>query len=416
MDKPVNEDAPAGSGKAKGKGQGRGRGNKPAPLPQPSVVVRPTAQPARRKTRHWGIIFSFLIVVVGPIAGAGWYLYEKAADQYAATLGFTARSAEGTSATDLLSGLGSTLTGGSTSSDSDILYAFILSQEMVRAVDDRLDLGALYSRHAATDPLLSYDPDGTIEDLTRYWQRMVRIAYDSASGLMELQVLAFTPEDAKAIAEAIYDESSRMINALSASAQEDATRYAQDDLARALERLKIAREELTAFRLANQIVDPNADIQTQVGLLATLQELQATALIDYQLLQDTARDGDPRLETARKRLEIIESQVDDERRKFGAGGASPGGQDYATVIAGFERLTVEREYAETAYAAALSALDAARADASRQSRYLAAYIQPTLAEKSEFPQRPLLVVIVGAFSFLIWAIGSLVFYALRDRK
>ena len=198
--------------------------------------------------------------------------------------------------------------------------------------------------------------------------------------------------------------------------QEDATRYAQADLDLALERLKKAREELTAFRLANQIVDPNADIQTQVGLLATLQEQQASALIEFELLSETARDGDPRLQTARRRLEIIDEQIAEERLKFGAGGGGPNGQDYATTIAEFERLTVEREYAETAYSAALSALDAARADARRESRYLAAFIRPTLAEKSEFPQRELLVALVGAFSFLIWAISSLIFYALRDRK
>ncbi|NCT11795.1 MAG: sugar transporter, partial [Rhodobacterales bacterium] len=54
--------------------------------------------------------------------------------------------------------------------------------------------------------------------------------------------------------------------------------------------------------------------------------------------------------------------------------------------------------------------------ANRQSRYLAAYIRPTLAEKSEFPQRELMLGIVALFSFLIWAILSLVYYALRDRR
>ena len=94
----------------------------------------------------------------------------------------------------------------------------------------------------------------------------------------------------------------------------------------------------------------------------------------------------------------------------------PGGQEYATIIAEFESLSVDREFAETAYAAALSALDAARGEASRQSRYLAAYIQPTLAQKSEFPQRELLLALVALFAFLTWAILSLIYYALRDRR
>jgi capsular polysaccharide transport system permease protein len=178
----------------------------------------------------------------------------------------------------------------------------------------------------------------------------------------------------------------------------------------------LAREALTAFRLANQIVDPNANIQAQMGLLTTLQAQQAAALIEYDLISEIARDDDPRVAQARRRIEVIETRIDEERRKFGVGGGSDGGVEYATTVADFERLQVDREYAETAYAAAMSALDASRAQANRQSLYLAAYITPTLAEKSEYPQRGLIVGMVALFSFLIWAIASLVYYALRDRK
>ena len=154
-----------------------------------------------------------------------------------------------------------------------------------------------------------------------------------------------------------------------------------------------------------------------MGLLNTLQQQLAAALIELDLLGDSTRAGDPRRATAERRIEVIRARITEEREKFGIGGASPaGGEDYATLIAEFERLTVDREFAESAYAAALAAFDAARAEASRQSRYLAAYVEPTLAERSEFPNRPLLIGIVGLFSFLSWSILSLAYYALRDRR
>ena len=212
------------------------------------VVVRPLAPPAKMRKRHWGLGLAFVLLVLAPVTGASWYLYTRAADQYASTLGFTVRSEEMTSASDLLGGLGSSL-GSGTSHDSDILYEYVRSQEMVRRIDQRLDLRAIYARHHETDPLLSFDPEGSIEDLVDYWDRMLAISYDAGSGLLELRVLAFEPREAQAIAEAIYDESLRTINALSAVAREDATRYAQIDLDQALERLKEAREALTAFRV-----------------------------------------------------------------------------------------------------------------------------------------------------------------------
>ncbi len=378
--------------------------------------ILPVARPATMKTRHYGMLIAFVIMVLGPVGASTYYLYTHAADQYASTAGFTVRSEDVSSSADLLSGLAGPLTGGGGSRDTDILYEFMRSADLVRRVDDKLDLHRLYSRYRATDPLFGFDPDGTIEDLTKYWQRMVRVSYDSGAKLLELRVLAFDADEAKSIADTIIAESAEMINGLTGIARADAMRYASEDLDVAVERLKSAREALTAFRLANQIVDVEADIQGQMGLLNTLQAQQANALIELDLLSDTTREGDPRLEQAQRRLNVINARVDDERRKFGAGVVGTGGADYATTISEFERLSVDREFAEMAYAAALSSYDAAKAEANRQSQYLAAYAKPTRAEKPEYPQREILIGAIFLFSLLIWIISSLIYYSLRERR
>lgn len=404
----TSEDKPA----PKRQGKNGGQRAQKAPLPQKAAGGRP----AHMHKRHYGLVLSFILVVFLPLGVASWYLYTKAADQYASTLGFTVRSEDVSSAVDLLGGLGSTLGGGSGAQDSDILYEFMRSQQLVQSVDNKLDLRAIYTKQRDPDWLLSFDPEGTIEDLTRYWQRMVRISYDAGSGLIEIRALAFTAQDAKNIAEEIFTENSAIVNELSAIARADTMRYATEDLEQSIERLKQARETLTNFRLTNQIVDPNADIQAQMGLLTTLQTQQAEALIEFDLLADIAREDDPRLEQAQRRIDVIETRINAERNKFGVGGQGPGGVQFATIIADFERLTVDREFAEAAYAASLSARDASVAEANRQSRYLATYIKPTLAEKSEHPQRLILVGVIGLFSVLIWSILCLVYYSLRDRR
>jgi len=347
-----------------------------------------------------------------------WYLSVRAVDQYASTIAFTVRSEDVSSAVDLLGGLAPGLTGGSsTSTDSDILYEFIRSQALVAQIDKDLGLRGYYARHVDEDPIFSFhSEDATIEDLTTYWQRMVRTSYDANSGLMELRVLAFDPDEAQKIAKAIFEHSTVMINDLSAVAREDATRYAREDLELAVERLKQARESLTAFRISSEIVDPTADVAGQMGLLNLLQSQQVEALIEFDLLNNSTRDSDPRLEQARRRIDVIEERIRQERQKFGVGGGDPDDASYATTIAEFERLAVDREFAEQAYAVTLSAFDAARAEANRQSRYLAVYIQPTVAERAEFPNRPLIIGITALFSFLIWSITALVYYSLRDRR
>lgn len=374
------------------------------------------ANAARMKRRHWSVILTFLLLVLLPLAASGWYLWTRTADQFASNVSFSVRTSESRSGggADLLGRL--SRFSGTNSTDTDILYQFIQSQELVARIDERLDLRGLYSRHYDLDPVFSFHPDGTIEDLVRYWTRMVRISYDASNGLMALRVLAFEPAEAQRIAQAITDESIVRINDLSATARADATRYATEELDQSVERLRNAREAVTAFRSRNQIVDPLANIQGQMGLLNTLQQQLASALIDLDLLRETARDLDPRITQLERRIEVIRARIAEERSRFGVGGDGPAGDDYATLVGEFERLNVDREFAEQAYRSALMGYDMALAEAERTSRYLAAHITPTLAESSRYPERFLWFGGLALFLLLVWSVIVLIYYSIRDRR
>jgi len=381
------------------------------------VVVRPVAGPARMKKRHWGIMLSFVLVVLVPLAALIFYLWNIAEDQYSSTTGFTVRSEETSPAADVLGGLAQ-LTGGSVASDSDILYEYIQSQDLVREVNDRVDLTAHYAQYWPRDFLFSIWPDASLEDLTWYWQRMVRISYDQSSGLIEVRVLAFDRETAQRIAREIVDLSQALVNNLTTQAREDAMRYAMEDLAEAEARLKLAREALTQFRTRTQIVAPAADIQSRLGVMANLQQQLAETLIEYDLLRETASPNDPRVTKAKRQIDVIRERIAIERQTFASDSTETGavGEDYPSLIAEFERLSVDREFAEETYRVALAALDQARDNAARQSRYLAVYIRPTLAEDSEFPQRFVLTGLAALLLLLTWSILTLIYYSIRDRS
>ncbi len=376
--------------------------------------MRPPAGAARLKGRHFGLLLSFLLLVLAPAGASAVYLYAVAKDQYASRVGFSVRREEVSSAIEILGGI--TSLSGSSTTDTDVLFEYIRSQPMVRRVDERLDLRAIYT--LPEDPVFALAPGATIEDLTDYWGRMVKVFYDSASGLIELRVQAFTPEDAQAVAQAVFEESSALINTLSNIAREDATRYSKEELDRAVERLVEARQALTEFRARTQIVDPQADIQGRMSLLATLEGQLVEALIDLDLLRDTTRETDPRVQQAERRVAVIEGRIATERARFGMADSGAGEPDdaYATLVAEFERLQVDREFAEQAYLSALGAYDVALAEARRQSRYLAAYIEPTRAESAEYPQREAILALVAVFALIGWSILALVYYSIRDRR
>lgn len=373
------------------------------------------AEPARFRRRHMGIVWSFVILVLLPILVTASYLWGVAEDQYASTVAFTVRREDNTSGA-LLGGLAQ-LAGGGGMSEADILYEFIQSQEIVSAIDERVGLGAVYSTHWPGDPVFALWPDARIEDQHDYWGRMVRISYDQSTRLIALRVLAFTPEDAQRIAGEIVAESQRMINDLNNQAREDVMRYANADLDQALARLKYAREALSLFRTRTRIVDPAADIQGRMGVLNNLQQQLAEALIENDLVLGSTQESDPRRNQTARRIQVIRDRIAAERQTFAsAEGSGDADENYPELIAEFERLTVDLQFAEEAYRTALAAVDLARANASRQSLYLAPYIRPTLPQTAEFPQRLVLTGLMAIFLLLIWAIGTLVFYSIRDRR
>jgi capsular polysaccharide transport system permease protein len=381
----------------------------------PAKPVAPPAPVARTRRRHWFVLLGFIQIVLLPLAICAWYLYAVAADQYASNLGFSVRTEEKSSAIELLGGI--TELSGSSSSDTDILFAYLTSQELVRKADNAVDLRAIWSRVPVDDdPIFAFDPTGAIEDLLRHWERKVTITYDSSTGMIDLRILAFDPEDARRIATFVLEESSAMINDLSAIAREDAIKYAREELETAVERLKTARRNVTEFRNRHQIVDPTIDTQNQMGLLITLQQQLAEALIEVDLLKETTRDSDPRILQAQRRVAVIEDRIDAERRKLGIGATSGGGEVFANLVGEYEGLSVEREFAEEAYTSALAAYDAARAESRRQSRYLGPHVRPTLAETSEYPEREKNLGLIALMLFLAWALAVLLFYSLRDRR
>jgi len=386
-----------------------------APKPQVVAFDRPLASPARVQPRHRGLMFAMAAVILLPVLLVTAYLVFLAKPQYASEVGFTIRQEESGSASDLMGGL-SGLLGGPVQGNADLLFEYVQSQEIVRQISAEFDLLGHYSQGWPVDPVFSIWPSATIEDLHSFWNRMTRITYDQSSGLMLLQIRARDPQTAQTLAQMVVTESERMINGLNEAARGDAMRNAEEDLASALERLRSSREALAHFRARTQILDPQADIQGRMGVLNVLQQQLAEALVEYDLLQtQTDNTNDPRLRQLERRVDVIRNRINEERRVFTQQNVTVDQTDYPSLLAQYESLLVDQAFAEATYQAALTAADAARSNADRQTLYLANFIRPTLAESAQYPQSLLIIFLTAVFSTLAWAVIALVYYSLRDR-
>lgn len=142
------------------------------PGPGSSHAFRPPVRLARLRMRHIAALVSFALMVLVPILISTWYLWTRAADQFASTFAFSIRSEEASSGIELLGGIADL--SGSGANDSDILYDYLRSQHLVEKMQSSLDLAALWSA-PKRDPIFAYNNTGLIEDLHSHWNRMVDI-------------------------------------------------------------------------------------------------------------------------------------------------------------------------------------------------------------------------------------------------
>ena len=385
--------------------------------PSPVTVLTQTAPkvvkaaPVRR--RHWGIVFSFLLMVLVPTGTAAWYLYAIAADQYSSRVSFSIRSEEFKNPLDALGALGQISTG--TSSDASILNEYIRSQKLIEDISADLNLANLYAK-PEYDPIFAFDPDKPIEDLIAYWNWMTYVVYDPGSGLIDIEAFAFTAEDANLIAAAVMQASRKLVEELSNIARADTTRHAAYELERATERLTNARLALSNLRDREQLIDPRIDLESRMGVLTALQQQLAISTIDYDLLVGSTRASDPRLETVSRTIEAIENRITQERNKIGQTDNNPDQEAFASVVGAYEAVLADREFAEQAYIVAAAGYDSALAEARRKSRYLAAHVPPTMAQSSQYPDRILMSLGVFGAVLLFWMICVLTVYAMMDRR
>lgn len=379
-----------------------------------AVSTGATADKAILRPRHYGLFLSLCLVVVMPVLAVIFYLLVLAKPQYASEVGFVVRQEETGSASQMLGGLGQVL-GTQSAGNSELLFEFIKSQDIVKRIDNDFRLIEHYSQTWPWDPVFSVWPSATIEELRDFWQRMVRITYDKSSGIILVEVRARSPEAAQDIAKRIIQQSELMINTLNANARRDSLSNADIDLEVALSQLRSAREALIAFQARTQIIDPLADMQGRMGVLGNFQQQLAQAFVDIDLLTETADQTDPRVRQLERRITVIQDRIAEERQSFSAQNVTVENTDYPTLLAQYEGLRVDLLFAEESYRSALAARTLARTNAERQQLYLATFIAPTLAQKSEYPQKFVIISLTAFFALLLWSALALIYYSLRDR-
>ena len=362
---------------------------------------------------RWAAL-SFVALVLMPILAAYAYLAQIAVPQYYAETGFTTRLADSQAAGDVFAGAFA-FGGGTQVAENDILYAYLLSPALLADLEQEFDLVAHYAAQSGQDPVFLLSRDPSAEDMRRYWARVFDVTYDPSNGLIQLRLRARDPDFAQQVLDAVIAASTRTLNDINRAAFQDTVGFAEHTLADAEAEWRVARAAMQAFRVRHGIVDPSVEIESRMGVLTSLQHQLATVLIDYDELRQTTGAGDPRVRKLKDKVAVIRNRLAAERSGF-SGGNPEAGQSFPALVSGYEALATDVEFAQLRYTEALASLTAARADAAKNSRYLAVFAPPSRAQEPEFPRPLATAAVIGTFCVLGWLIGFLIFLSLRGRR
>jgi capsular polysaccharide transport system permease protein len=396
-------------------------------VPAPSNEIAPIDnQPTRGRIgkfrpRHLVMAASFVAAVVVPSVSASLYLAFVAADQYHSSSSFSVRSIDSSQPSDIL-GMFTQASSGSTVSDSYVLLDFILSERMVEAVDKAFGLDAIFAARGL-DYFYGIGRSLPIEDKLAYWRDMVNVNFDHTSGIMTLEVKAFTPSDSQKIASFVISQSEKLVNELSLSARDEVLKVAQGEVRMAEERLSNARTALRIYRDSSQEADPVEGAKLAMQLVASLDQQLVSLKTELSTALTQMGENTPRIRLMRSQINSLEKQIQQERQRFGTGTTSKQARSAATAftdVAGriqqYETLETDREFAERAYTSSLAGLEKARIEASAKQRYLAVFIKPTLSELAQYPSRILNSILVLLAALLAWGVAVMAYYNIRDRN
>jgi capsular polysaccharide transport system permease protein len=350
----------------------------------------------------------FSLLVVLPTLVTALYLYLLAADQYVSEAQFMIRSAQPPSASSALNSMFGNAVALPTAGDSSAVAAFLLSHDAVAELDRKLDLKTIY-RRPLIDVFGRLNGDPKAETLLRYYQHKVKVASDDTTGVITLTVRAFRPADAQHINEGLLTLSDQLVNSFNDRAQADALRVAQAEVARSEARVASVHDQLSQFRDQRRSLDPEKSGAMVTQVIGGIEGQLATARAELAVQSAALRAGNPRLVALQSKVASLERQATAQQGRLAG---APG--SLAPAANAFERLGLEREFADKEYAAAMASLESAHLDAEKKHLYLVRIVQPNLPEKSLYPQRAYILLTLFVGLLVAYGIGWLILAGIRE--
>lgn len=352
-----------------------------------------------------------LATVVLPTLLATIYFGFLASDVYVSQSQFVVRSPD----KPATSGLGVLLKSVGFSNAGDeifITHDYVMSRDALKALNERGNVERAYG--SATISIFDrFNPiglNGSFEDLYDYYTGKVGIEHNSTSSITTLTVRAFIPQDARRMNEQLLELAEGLVNRLNTRGEVDLLSYAQREVREAEAAARQASQALAGFRNTQGIVDPERQATVQLQLVSKLQDEMIGARLQLQQLLALAPEN-PQIPLLRTRIAGLGRQIDAELSR-----AAGGNRSLSASAVRYQRLALDREYADKRLTAALASLQEARNEARRKQAYVERIVEPSLPDEAQEPRRLRGILATFVMGLIAYGILTLLLAGVREHR
>lgn len=360
--------------------------------------------------------WSFALCVVLPASLVFLYLRFMASDQYVVESRLAVRAAQEMkipvmdAVTSVTSKLGLSSASTNMMQNAFIVVNYAKGRSIIEDIGGRPVLEKIFA-----DPKIDYlsrlERDAKLEVLWKYWNSKVIAGVDNLSGIINLKVYTFSPQDSLTLSNDIIRASEQLVNDVSTRSQDDAIRSAEQEIERSSKKLAAARQELLDFRNRTQIVDPTVNAASVGEMIASLMTERIDIENNISTFAGTLSKDSSAQRVQRARIAALDEQIKALQDKLTDTQSS---KTISASMAEYQQLKLNEMFAEKLYTIAQSSYERARQDRNAQSLYLSVIVRPSLPESSLYPR----VFLTTIFSFGLltigWGMVSIIVASIKD--
>ncbi|HBJ70577.1 chain-length determining protein [Alcaligenes faecalis] len=264
-----------------------------------------------------------------------------------------------------------------------LLRDYLLSVDMLKKLDQSLDLRTHYS--SSDHDLVSrmWFQDASLEWFHRHYLRRVEVEFDDFSGVLRIKVQAYNPEMAQAITQQLVEEGERYMNVLGHEMAQVQVDFLVTQVDQAQERFQKASQDLLNYQNEAGLLSPQATAESINAIVAALEGQRAQLQTQLASLPKSLDRDHPNILMLKQSLRAVDQQIKQEKLKL----ATPSGGTLNAYVEEFYRLDMNVKFTQELYKSSLTALEKGRIDATRMLEKVSVLQSATLPEYPMEPRR-----------------------------